>query len=97
GTVIYKDLGSYAESIAQNKKVVKFGPAFWGIYPGGIAFREAKEAEEYIDNNKELLNEFSAGWAIYQLSGDFALDTKKKGDSHYINKSILVVKSVAKP
>ncbi len=88
---------NYAESLANNKKIVKFGPAFWGLYPGGIAFSDANQAAEYIKNNKELLNEFSDGWAIYQLSGDFALDTEKKGENHYTNKSLFVVRSAAKP
>lgn len=85
---------TYAEALAQGKSVVKFGPAFWGMYPGGIAFNSAKEAEDYIKNNKELLNTFSEGWGIYELSGDFALDTDKDGDRHYTNKSLFVIKTI---
>lgn len=85
---------NYAEALAQGKKVVKFGPLFWGTYPGGIAFNNPKEAEDYIKNNSELLNTFSEGWGIYELSGDFALDTEKNGDHRYINKSLFVIKTI---
>ena len=85
---------TYAEALAKGKNVIKFGPAFWGMYPGGIAFTNAKEAEDYIKSNTELLNTFSEGWGIYELSGDFALDTDKSGDRHYTNKSLFVIRTI---
>jgi hypothetical protein len=88
---------NYEKSINANKKIVKLGPVFWGIYPGGLAFKNIYSAENCIKNNTELLNKFSKGWAIYQLSGDFEQDTYSKNNNYYINKSLFVVELVKKP
>ena len=85
---------NYAKALTQGKNVIKFGPIFWGAYPGGIAFNNVKDAEDYIKNNTELLDTLSGGWGVYELSGDFALDTEKNGDQRYTNKSLFVIKTI---
>lgn len=88
---------SYQEALKQGKHVVKFGPMFWGLYPGGLAFSSTNEALEFARGNQNVLDEFSSGWAVYELSGDLAEDTYVKGNQRYLNKSLLVVKKVREP
>ncbi|MGS2722471.1 hypothetical protein ACVBEJ_01920 [Porticoccus sp. GXU_MW_L64] len=83
---------SYQKALSEGKGVVKFGPLFWGLYPGGIAFSNPGEAQDFILGNQELLDSFSSGWAIYELSGDMSLDTYRDGENRYINKSLLVIR-----
>lgn len=77
----------------QDRKIVKFGPAFWGQYPGGRAFQTVANAVQYlVDNNKVI-----KGWAVYQLSGDFGIDTYLVNGASYTNKSLIVIRLVKKP
>ncbi len=77
----------------ETSKIIIFGPAFWGQYPGARAFSTIAGAERYlIENNKAI-----DGWAIYQLSGDFALDTYLENGHPHLNKSLVVVRLVKKP
>ncbi len=81
----------YGTALQEGKNIVKFGPAFWGLYPGGLAFKDVLSAEKYMKGNRQLLDKFSEGWAVYRLSGDFTLDTYVRGEGYYINRSLLVV------
>lgn len=83
---------NYALAMHENKKVVKFGPLPFGIYPGGIAFRDHKVAAEHLDD----LGKRKDGWGVYRLSGDFQLDTYEYDGRSYINKSLLVVATLKK-
>lgn len=87
------DIG-YHQALEQGRNVVKFGQMFWGIYPGGLAFESSEEAINFTRSHQEILNDFSSGWSIYELSGDLAQDTYQKGNQRYLNKSLLVVKAV---
>lgn len=77
----------------QEKKIVKFGPAFWGQYPGGRAFSTIADAEQFLVENNKVIK----GWAIYQLSGDFSLDIYLIDGTPYINKSLIVIQLAKKP
>lgn len=83
---------NYEKGLKSNKKVVKFGPAFWGIYPGGLAFQSINEAKEYFEAEKDNFYKINEKWAIYVLSGDFEKDTTETENNSYINKSLLVIK-----
>ena len=75
---------SYELALKENKTVVKFGPMFMGIYPGGLAFPNPEGARKFmIENNWDLQK-----WNIYQLSGDYRKDVK----NGHINKSLLVLR-----
>ena len=82
---------NYAAALNEGKNIVKFGRLPFGIYPGGIAFDDPLQARE---NLKEIGKE--ADWDVYQLSGDFALDTKPIESRRYTNKSLLVVRRVGR-
>lgn len=88
---------NYQKALKEKKNIVKFGPIFWGLYPGGLVFSDIKEAKMFISKNKQILNQFSLGWAIYELSGDFTLDTIKIDKQYYLNKSLFIKKLVFKP
>lgn len=98
--VINKPLYAVGNAIApadtltiQDKKIVKFGPAFWGQYPGGRAFQTISDAEQYLVENNKVID----GWAVYQLSGDFIMDTYLVDGAPHLNKSLTVIRLVKKP
>ncbi len=77
----------------QAQQVVVFGPAFWGQYPGARVFASIDEAERYLVENNKVID----GWAIYQLSGDFARDTYLENGLPHLNKSLTIKRLVKKP
>ena len=79
---------NYSVALAGDKKIVKFGRLPFGIYPGGVAFDDADEAAEYL----EEIGKVESGWKVYVLSGDFELDTILAGERRFTNKSLLVIK-----
>ncbi|MCV6608963.1 MAG: hypothetical protein OIF32_12190 [Campylobacterales bacterium] len=83
---------NYQKALIRGKNIVKLGPLFFGIYPGGLAFKSKEEARNFVLGNEELLNQFSSGWAIYQLSGDFYKDSVSNNGQRYINKSLSIIK-----
>jgi len=85
---------NYQQALNEGKNIVKFGKMFWGLYPGGLAFSTPDKAQSFIYANKDELDKFSSGWAIYELSGDFVLDTEKVGELRHLNKSLMIVRSV---
>lgn len=78
------EVEGYNGALASGKNVVKFGPMFFGLYPGGLAFKNAENARSYIKDKR--LDE--KVWSVYSLSGDYDLDAL----DGYINKSLLVQK-----
>lgn len=74
---------TYAKALKANRGVVKFGPLFGGLYPGGKAFKTADEARQFLVH-QQMQPEFG----VYQLSGDYRFDVK----AGYINKSLAVIK-----
>lgn len=85
---------NYEKALKEGKSIVKFGQLFWGLYPGGLAFKNEEKAKQYILKNKNLLDRFSSGWAIFELSGDYLLDTKEIKGQRYLNKSLFIKRVV---
>jgi hypothetical protein len=78
---------SFARDLAKGKKVVKYGPMFSGLYPGGLAFAMVEDAANYLrSENKDL-----SKWGVYLLAGDYLLDVDRTGPEHHINKTLLVI------
>ena len=65
---------------------------FWGLYPGGLAFGNREEAISFINANQSILDDFSSGWAIYELSGELEQDTYLVDSQRHLNKSLFVVR-----
>lgn len=89
--------GTYLEALNTGKRVVKFGPLFWGAYPGGLAFADADKAAAYLYNHKSEFDHISSGWRVYQLSGEFELDTYAVGEQHYLAHSLLITQLAFQP
>ena len=87
--------GSYQQALAQQKQVLKFGPMFWGQYPGGLAFTDAEQALHYLKQNPQEFSD-SSEWGVYQLSGDLERDVDYNGYSGqlHIRHSLLVIKQI---
>jgi len=84
----------YRDALESGKRVVKFGPMFWGIYPGGLAFSSPREARNYFQANSQVFLSADQVWSVYQLAGDFHDDTYEKDGQKYIKKSLIVFKLV---
>jgi len=77
---------SYELALKENKAVVKFGPMFMGMYPGGLAFSNPEAARKYmIENDWDVKK-----WDVYQLSGDYDRDVR----NGHIDKSLRVLNKV---
>jgi len=77
-------------ALAEGRQIVKFGPLLLGAYPGGMAFDSVESARAYIDDGGEPLRRY----AVYELSGDMAEDTKLS-DGHYrLVRSLVVLRQV---
>jgi hypothetical protein len=83
-TIADKD---YSVALSNGKKVIKLGPAFWGLYPGAIAFKTPEEALKYM--KKEEMNEKHL--SIYRLSGNYESDVNQESEPHRINKSLMII------
>jgi hypothetical protein len=77
-------------NLSAGKRPVKLGPMFYGLYPGGFAFRTPEEARAYLAEKK--LD--SAKWRVYELAGDFAADAVTRGRRTHIAHSLPVVREV---
>jgi hypothetical protein len=82
--------GDDAAALQQNRRVTKLGPMPLGLYRGGLAFESAGEAREYL----RARGHTGDGWEVYELSGDFDLDTREVDGRRYINRTLLVVRRV---
>jgi len=71
-------------------RIVTFGPALWGAYPGARAFPDVAAARQYL--NEE--NKRGRKWGIFRLSGDYALDTYDKNGVRRIARTLVVVERV---
>jgi hypothetical protein len=80
----------YADALNDERRVSKLGPIPLGLYRGGRAFGTTEEARQYI---REAGHE-EDGWGVYELSGDFDLDTREIDGRYYIARTLLVVRRV---
>ena len=80
------ELSTYTPALKSRKKVVKFGPLFFGLYNGGLAFPTPKQARSYLTKNDWDLSL----WSVYELSGDYTIDVT----NGFINKSLLIIKEI---
>ena len=80
----------YSVAISKRKHVVKFGPMFWGLYPGAIAFKTPEDASAYM--KKKEMNEEEL--AVYRLSGNYESDVNQEGEPHRINKSLIMIEKL---
>jgi hypothetical protein len=81
----------YSAAMQQGKKVVEFGPLPGSaFYAGGVAFRTPEEALEWLVHS----GKYDKGWRVYELTGDFELDTHMVRGLPHTNKSLLVSREV---
>jgi hypothetical protein len=88
---IYTIAGNdFSVALSKGKDVIKFGPMFWGLYPGTVVFKTPEDASAYM--KKKEMNEEEL--AVYRLSGNYELDVNQEGDPHRINKSLMMIKEL---
>ncbi len=81
----------YVKALSQGKKVVEFGPLPGSaFYAGGLAFKQPEEALVWL----KTTGKYEQGWRVFELSGDFELDTHLVRGLSYTNKTLLVSREV---
>jgi hypothetical protein len=77
---------NYAVALNKGKNILKFGRLPFGVYPGGLAFSDPQDAWEHLRSIGK-----DQEWGVYQLTGDFELDTKLVDDQRYTTVSLAVI------
>ena len=80
-----------AETLSSGRPVVCWGRLPLGIYNGRRAFSSSPEALDYLQRRGLL----SRGYAVYQVSGDFAQDTHQVGERHFTDRTMRITSLVA--
>ncbi|HMO37342.1 MAG TPA: hypothetical protein PKA06_14990 [Gemmatales bacterium] len=79
------------QAISEGKAVVQFGPMPGNAYyAGGLAFRQPEEALLWLRET----GKYEEGWRVYELSGDYEMDTHLVRGLPHTNKTLLFVKQV---
>jgi hypothetical protein len=77
----------FAVALNKNRSVRKLGPLPLGLYRGGVAFNSVKAARRYLRESGHEAD----GWGVYELSGDYELDTQEIDGRRYITRTMLVL------
>ena len=85
------DTSDVAKAVEEGKKVVEFGPLPGSAFYAGVpAFKQPEEALVWLKST----GKYEQGWRVFELSGDFTLDTHLVRGLPYTNKTLLVNKEV---
>jgi len=81
----------YSMALNAGKKVVEFGPLPGSaFYAGGLAFKQPEEALVWLKDT----GRYDQGWRVFELTGDFELDTHLVRGLPHTNKTLLVSREV---
>ena len=81
----------YSKALSEGKKVVEFGPLPGSaFYAGGLAFKQPEEALVWLKST----GKYDKGWRVFELTGDFEMDTHLVRGLPYTNKTLLVSREV---
>ena len=81
----------YSKALKEGKRVIEFGPLPGSaFYAGGLAFKQPEEALVWLKSS----GRYEEGWRVYELSGDFAMDTHLVRGLPFTNKTLLVNREV---
>jgi hypothetical protein len=79
------------KAIQEGRQVVQFGPMPGNAYyAGGLAFKQPEEALVWLKST----GKYEEGWRVYELSGDYEIDTHLVRGLPHTNKTLLFVKEV---
>lgn len=79
----------YELALQEGRRVIKFGPLPWNLYPGGRAFLSLEEAAAFRARQPDPHR-----WSIYELSGDLERDTHRVGNELFTNKPLVLTEAV---
>lgn len=86
------DSSAVAKAVAEGKIMVEFGPLPGSaFYAGAPAFQQPEEALVWLKSNGKL----ELGWRVFELTGDFTLDTHLVRGLPYTNKTLKISREVA--
>lgn len=82
---------SASRALSEGKKVVEYGPLpGMAFYAGALAFKQPEEALVWLKST----GKYEEGWRVFELSGDFSLDTHLVRGLPHTNKTLLVCREV---
>lgn len=86
------DSSNVVKAVAEGQKVVELGPLPGSaFYAGALAFKQPEEALVWLKST----GKYDEGWRIFELSGDFSLDTHLIRGLPYTNKTLQISREVA--
>ncbi len=86
------DTSSVAKALEEGKKVVELGPLPGSAFYAGVpAFKQPEEALVWLKST----GKYDEGWRVFELSGDYTLDTHLVRGLPYTNKTLQINKEVA--
>lgn len=86
------DSSAVAKAVAEGKRVVEFGPLPGSAFYAGMpAFQQPEEALVWLKST----GKYEQGWRVFELSGDYTLDTHLVRGLAYTNKTLQINKEVA--
>ncbi|HQR06609.1 MAG TPA: hypothetical protein PLN21_07290 [Gemmatales bacterium] len=81
-----------SKAIADGKQVVEFGPLPGSaFYAGAPAFHQPEEALVWLKST----GKYEQGWRVFELSGDYTLDTHLVRGLPFTNKTLQINREVA--
>lgn len=81
-----------SQAIAEGKQVVEYGPLPGSaFYAGAPAFQQPEEALVWL----KTTGKYEQGWRVFELSGDFNLDTHLVRGLPFTNKTLRINREVA--
>lgn len=81
----------YDKALSEGRQVIQYGPLPGSaFYAGGLAFRQPEEALVWLKST----GKYDEGWRVYELSGDFGLDTHLIRGLPFTNKTLQVSKTI---
>jgi hypothetical protein len=79
------------DALHEGKPVLEWGPLpASAFYPGGLAFRTPAEALEWLVSSGKV----QKNWRVYELSGDYNLDTHMVRGLPFTNKTLLISREI---
>ena len=86
------DSSAVAKAVSEGKPVVEFGPLPGSaFYAGAPAFQQPEEALVWLKST----GKYDQGWRVFELSGDYTLDTHLVRGLPYTNKTLQISREVA--
>lgn len=86
------DNSTVAKAVAEGRHIVELGPLPGSAFYAGVpAFQQPEEALVWL----KTTGKYEQGWRVFELSGDYTLDTHLVRGLPFTNKTLQITREVA--